>query len=443
MKKTHLLNKRTDKTNKNSWLQITGAILILIGATSIFPENDTWLHTALQITFVLGCIVFIIGGRFSIKKKNSILTLFFLLSISFSNYLSAQNYGEQIKAFKESFNKKDIGIIQPFLSDSLKFSPLPVQNTIPILTNIVTKLPELNTLKVVSSEKGKVVAKYDFKQLGESESKILFNANGKITKIEFVENLIKQEIEQQRKMQSSIQAPQPDKIEFKYSKKSIEFPSKDGLIISADLYEVDPNKPFILLCHQAGYNKYEYADIAPRLNKMGFNALAIDQRSGGSFADIQNETYNRAIQNGDDEIVFTDVTQDIESAINYLSDKYQQKVIVWGSSYSSALVLHIAETNKNVKAIISFSPGDYFGDHLPSLKKVFPKIEQPFLVTSSKAESKELKELLSNLEQNNLQLQYIPNSEGFHGSRALWVGQKGADEYWGALENFLDVIKHQ
>ena len=69
-KKTHLLNKKMDKTNKNSRLQITGAILILIGATSIFPENDTWLHTALQIIFVLGCIFFIISGRFS-KKMNA------------------------------------------------------------------------------------------------------------------------------------------------------------------------------------------------------------------------------------------------------------------------------------------------------------------------------------------------------------------------------------
>lgn len=58
-----------DNSNKKSWLQIAGAVLILIGATNIFPENDTWLHTTLQITFVLGCIVFIIGGRFSAKKK--------------------------------------------------------------------------------------------------------------------------------------------------------------------------------------------------------------------------------------------------------------------------------------------------------------------------------------------------------------------------------------
>jgi len=431
------------KTNKNSWLQITGAVLILIGATSIFPENDTWLHTALQIIFVVGCIVLVIGGRLSKKKKNKFLSLVLLLSFCFSNDLSAQNYDKQIKAFEESFNQKDITVIQPFLSDSLKFEPLPVQNTIPVLTNIVTKLPELNSLQILSSENGEVSAEYNFEQLGISESKIHFNDNGKITKIEFVENLIKQEIEQQRKMQSSVQAPQPDKIEFNYSKKVIEFPSKDGLMISADLYEVDPNKPVILLCHQAGYNKYEYADIAPRLNIMGFNALAIDQRSGGSFADKQNETHNRAIQNGNDEIDFTDAIQDIESAVTYLSDKYQQKVIVWGSSYSSALALHIAEKNSNVRAVISFSPGDYFGEQLPSLKTVFPKIEQPFLVTSSKAESKDLKELLTNLEQNNSQLQYIPNSDGFHGSRALWIDQKGAEEYWAAISSFLGKISQQ
>lgn len=61
---------KMDKSNKKSWLQITGALLILTGVTSIFPENDTCLHTALQIIFVLGCLVFIIGGYCSIKHKS-------------------------------------------------------------------------------------------------------------------------------------------------------------------------------------------------------------------------------------------------------------------------------------------------------------------------------------------------------------------------------------
>jgi len=429
-----------ERFKKQNWQMKTGAILILIGALSIFPENDTWIHTTLQITFVTGCILFVFGGSLAKKSKNSMVAgvLIILFTLPFSG--SAQDYSQQIEAFEQSFNQKEISVIKPFLSDSLKFNPLPIQNTIPVLTNIVTNLPTLNNIRILSSENGLAKVKYDFEQLGISESYIHFDPNGKIKQIEFVDNIIKQQIEQQRKMQSSVQAPKPEKIAFEYSKKNVEFPSEDGLIISADLYEIDPDKPVILLTHQGGYNKYEYADIAPRLNEMGFNALAIDQRSGGSFAEKQNETHNRAVQNGIENIQFADASQDIESAINYLTDKYQQKIIIWGSSYSSSLALHVAAKNKNVKAVISFSPGDYFGKTFPSLEAVFPTIKQPFLVTSSREEAAQLKELLHEVDQSNLQLQFIPESDGFHGSRVLWIDQEGADEYWAAVTAFLSTI---
>jgi hypothetical protein len=71
---------------------------------------------------------------------------------------------------------------------------------------------------------------------------------------------------------------------------------------------------------------------------------------------------------------------------------------------------------------------------------VLPEIEQPFLVTSSKEEAANLSELLTNVNQNDLHLQFIPESEGFHGSRAVWVDQKGADEYWAAITSFLNTI---
>lgn len=53
-----------ETTKQQSWIKKAGAILILIGALSIFPENDTLPHTMLQITFVLGCIVYF----FSLKR---------------------------------------------------------------------------------------------------------------------------------------------------------------------------------------------------------------------------------------------------------------------------------------------------------------------------------------------------------------------------------------
>src|SRR5262245_54570689 len=60
----------------------------------------------------------------------------------------------------------------------------------------------------------------------------------------------------------------------------ITFPSKDGLPVTADLYHVNDSLPVILLCHQARFSRGEYREAAVKLNKFGFNCLAIDQRSG-------------------------------------------------------------------------------------------------------------------------------------------------------------------
>ena len=66
-------------------------------------------------------------------------------------------------------------------------------------------------------------------------------------------------------------------------KDTIRFPSEDGLMVTADLYieKNEKDAPFIILYHQAGWSRGEYAQIAPRLNALGFNCLAVDLRSGG------------------------------------------------------------------------------------------------------------------------------------------------------------------
>lgn len=51
----------------------TGSLLILLGALSIFPENDTWIHTSLQVIFVAGCILFVYGGSIAKNRLNSML----------------------------------------------------------------------------------------------------------------------------------------------------------------------------------------------------------------------------------------------------------------------------------------------------------------------------------------------------------------------------------
>ena len=367
--------------------------------------------------------------------KNSRIIVFLLLVVSTS--ISAQDYSKQIEAFTKSFANKNTEALQPYMSSKLQFGQIPAKNSPAIMGNIVKNLPQLNSMTIVESEQGKAKVAYDFVGFGKSESFIHFDTEGKMTRILLVEDLINQELEAQR--QQKVPLPTPGALGDKYSATQVEFPAKDGLTIYGKFYEVDKKKPIILLTHQAGYNHMEYADIAPKLNKLGYNCLAIDLRSGGTFSDKPNNTNAKALKKGlQPEMI--DAQQDITAAISYLNKKYRQKVIIWGSSFSSSLALLEGVNNEKVKAIISFSPGDYFGDAAPTLAKIFVKIDTPYLVTSSRAESEALKELIGDSKLKKNQSQFIPTSNGFHGSRALWEGQEGADEYWNAVKVFLTKI---
>lgn len=220
----------------------------------------------------------------------------------------------------------------------------------------------------------------------------------------------------------------------------ITFPSLDSLPITANLYYNDSSAPVILLCHQARYNKFEYTRIAETLLEKGFNCIAIDQRSGGPLVEENNETMLKAKALGKP-IDYLDAEQDIVAAVNYTSNKYNKKVILWGSSYSSTLALWIALENKNVAAVISFSPGDYFIDEKGSLTEKLKNLSIPMFVTSSKEESVEITKMLANVKLDDTKIQFIPKSVGTHGSRALWQTDENHEEYWNAIGPFLESLK--
>ncbi len=70
---------------------------------------------------------------------------------------------------------------------------------------------------------------------------------------------------------------------------AVQLKAADGVTVFGSYYRAERPKALILLFHQAGSSKDEYATIAPRLTAAGYSALAIDQRSGGSLFG-RNET---------------------------------------------------------------------------------------------------------------------------------------------------------
>src|ERR1051325_2248742 len=190
----------------------------------------------------------------------------------------------------------------------------------------------------------------------------------------------------------------------------ITFPSKDGLPIVADWYPCSKSDaPIILLCHQARFSRGEYKEIAPRLNKYGFNCLAIDQRAGDRVNKIDNETAKFAKERG----LSTDygsAEQDIVAAVKYLNEKYKKRIIIFGSSYSASLALKVAKDNDGVGAVIVFSPAEYFDDKT-FVASHCSGLDKPIFATSSKEHVDELNDLIKDVV-SRLKVQYVPQSEG-------------------------------
>ena len=223
--------------------------------------------------------------------------------------------------------------------------------------------------------------------------------------------------------------------------KTITIKSKDGLPITADIYKVEnSSKPTILLFHQAGYSRGEYVEIAPKLNELGYSCIAIDQRSGKEVNGVVNET-NLAAKKENKKTEFVDAIDDLRATIDYALGEFGSKeVILWGSSYSSSLVLILGnEYTKNVSAMLSFAPGEYFTYQDKKIEDFASGLNTPVFITSAKNEYKNWKSIFDKIPAES-KTKFLPTDKGYHGSKALWEKNDGNEAYWENVLAFLNKI---
>ena len=225
--------------------------------------------------------------------------------------------------------------------------------------------------------------------------------------------------------------------------KPVTLEAADGVKVQGD-YLPDSagstsDRPVILLFHMASSNRGEYAGIASRLNGLGFDTLAIDQRSGGRNFRQDNETVKGLGRSTG----FLDALKDLEAATAFARRSgTNRKIIVWGSSYSASLVFALAAKEPNgIVGLLAFSPGEYFGTAL-NVKKAAGALTIPVFVTSASdpGEVQEAKAIVESTK--GRKTQFIPKA-GLHGSSTLRedANRAGAAENWAAVEAFLKTLK--
>ena len=227
-------------------------------------------------------------------------------------------------------------------------------------------------------------------------------------------------------------APTPNGV------RELHFPAGDGVMVTADLYMAHPaSAPMIVLFHQAGYSRGEYRTIAPKLSELGFNALAVDARSGEAVDGVGNEAAASACTLGKP-TNYVDAIADLKAAVAQARTIGTGKLLIWGSSYSSSLVLVLGK-GLAADAVLAFSPGEYFADQGKPKTWVADgakRIAVPVFVTSAKSEHDDWAPIAAAIDPAKLTT-FLPETAGHHGSSALWASQPDNAAYWTAVTAFL------
>lgn len=195
----------------------------------------------------------------------------------------------------------------------------------------------------------------------------------------------------------------------------------------------DARRPTILLFHMSDSNRGEYGQISPYLRSLGFNTLAIDQRSGGRMWNRDNQTVRRLGRSTS----YDEALPDLEAALAYVkSDGQTGKILVWGSSYWSALVFVLAASHPEIAAVLAFSPNEYL-EHT-SVADAAHATRVPVFIASARDEADDAKMIFDAVASTD-KVQFVPRSEGQHGSLAFYT--PGESEYWAAVSAFLERFR--
>jgi dienelactone hydrolase len=223
---------------------------------------------------------------------------------------------------------------------------------------------------------------------------------------------------------------------------SVEFQSGDKVTVSADLYPVRTKRaPIVVLVHQSGASRGEYRQIAPRLNAMGFNALAIDSRWGkrDRWNLVTNETAKRygtdaIVVSGDRErIRAINREKDTEAAVRWVRQQgFSGPLILWGSSITANGVLKIASAGPgNIAAVLAFSPGEYNSENKTEMQSQVKELRIPLLMVCGEDEDQSCSEVFRAVPDGHKQ--YYHAVHGRHGSSILLDDP----ENWDPVEKFL------
>jgi len=221
----------------------------------------------------------------------------------------------------------------------------------------------------------------------------------------------------------------------------VSFYTEDSLKVTADLYLEDYSQPFVLLFHQAEGSRGEYSEVAPRLQKLQYNCLVVDMRVGSKMNYISNETAQKARETNKPRNLL-DADQEIGAAMQFVQRYNTKDVVLVGSSFSASLCLMRASKTNSIKAVIAFSPGEYFRP-ARIVKDQLQALDVPVFISANNSEIKFIEQLMQDVPSSLVHYFTPGTKQGAHGAKMLWDSTEASDACWFDLLLFFKKIRYE
>ena len=172
---------------------------------------------------------------------------------------------------------------------------------------------------------------------------------------------------------------------------------------------------------------------------MDYNCLAVDLRNGGYANATSNETAKRCREIKCN-VNYTDIENDMLASINYAELRSNKPVVLFGSGANGSLIMKLGKSNEKVRALVAFSPGEYFLPDL-SIEDTIAGLSKPLLIASNESEASYIEQLVSKVDMEKTTLFQPQSGLGARGTEALDSQNENNSEYWLALLLFFkDLI---
>lgn len=204
----------------------------------------------------------------------------------------------------------------------------------------------------------------------------------------------------------------------------------DGVTVygTASFAALPDSAPLIVLFHQGGSNaRAEYEPLVPWLNENGFRTIAWDLRVGGDIYGLNNRTADARLPVKPSSYCegFPDMQAALDTSLEHTASN---EAIIWGSSYSGALVFHLAaEAPDKISRVMSASPanGPPMVDCLPQAR--LDELETPAFVLSPRVEMKAVEDFEDKARFEAAGVAFLIVEDGIHGSSMLVDERTEAD----------------